>query len=483
MTRDAGNETINLSGNFSLISGSFTRRTGTTGIARVNFAKAGTQNYIKSGGSITNAINFVVNSGSTLNMSANILDGSTGTFTLSSGGGLILGDANGITSATIGATGGNIRVTGTRTYDIGGNYEYNGTINQATGNGLPGTVNNLIITNSALNGIVTLTSTTSLDGALMLNSGVLSLGTNNLSVNNGAIVGGAAFSATNMVATGTGRFIRYFSAGNSAPFVFPVGDITATAEYSPVMLDFSASDNPGTIGINVTGAVHPSINSGSTASSYLSRYWTFTTTGLTNYTYIASTYQYPTSDVTGTETDMKLSFWNGSAWTTVDGSNAGGNQLSITSSLDNATGKLDGNEFTGRISGCVSDLVNPTVTCPSNITQNNIAGSCNAVIAVPDATYGDNCGVTILTWDMSGATTGTSLATGINQIGTKTFNVGVTTITYTAYDAAGNSSTCSFTVTVVDAELPLISCPANYNQNVSAGTCAASIVTSKSYYQ
>ena len=41
---------------------------------------------------------------------------------------------------------------------------------------------------------------------------------------------------------------------------------------------------------------------------------------------------------------------------------------------------------------------------------------------------------------------------GINVLGTQTFNVGVTTVTYTVKDAAGNSATCSFTVTITDNE-------------------------------
>ena len=58
----------------------------------------------------------------------------------------------------------------------------------------------------------------------------------------------------------------------------------------------------------------------------------------------------------------------------------------------------------------------------------------------------DNCGVTKLTWTMTGATVAASPAAGINNVGTYTFNTGVTTITYTVYDAAGNSATTSYTV-------------------------------------
>jgi hypothetical protein len=64
---------------------------------------------------------------------------------------------------------------------------------------------------------------------------------------------------------------------------------------------------------------------------------------------------------------------------------------------------------------------------------------------------------------MTGATVASSPATGINFVGTRQFNLngttgqGVTTVTYTAKDAAGNIRTCSFTVTVNDLVIPNIS--------------------------
>jgi len=56
-----------------------------------------------------------------------------------------------------------------------------------------------------------------------------------------------------------------------------------------------------------------------------------------------------------------------------------------------------------------------------------------------------------------------------------TFPVGVTTNTFRATDESGNSSTCSFTVTVTDNQAPTISCPAN--QTVNATSAAGAVVT------
>ena len=134
---------------------------------------------------------------------------------------------------------------------------------------------------------------------------------------------------------------------------------------------------------------------------------------------------------------------------------------------------------TGNSSTCTStvtiiDNITPAITCPAAISQNTDAGTCTASVTVPAVVTSDNCAATLLTWSMTGATNAVSPATGINPVGTYTFNNGITTVTYTVGDASGNTATCSFTVTIADAQNPLISgCPANIVQSVDAGTCGA----------
>ena len=98
----------------------------------------------------------------------------------------------------------------------------------------------------------------------------------------------------------------------------------------------------------------------------------------------------------------------------------------------------------------VIDNTVPIITCPGNIVNPpiNTAG-CLATVVTANPTFSDNCAVTKLTWALTGATTGTSPTTGINFLGTRTFNFGVTTVTYTVTDASGNTATCSYTVTVI----------------------------------
>lgn len=61
---------------------------------------------------------------------------------------------------------------------------------------------------------------------------------------------------------------------------------------------------------------------------------------------------------------------------------------------------------------------------------------------------------TVITYELTGATTGA----GNSNVGGVAFNLGRTTITYTATDASGNMTSCSFDVIVEDHEPPMIVC-------------------------
>ncbi len=94
----------------------------------------------------------------------------------------------------------------------------------------------------------------------------------------------------------------------------------------------------------------------------------------------------------------------------------------------------------------VSDNQAPVISsCPGN--QNVPPATttpCSATVGGIDAIFSDNCSVPVLTYALSGATTGS----GNGQASGLTFNEGVTTVTYTATDGAGLQSNCMFMVTV-----------------------------------
>src|SRR5690606_17722894 len=78
---------------------------------------------------------------------------------------------------------------------------------------------------------------------------------------------------------------------------------------------------------------------------------------------------------------------------------------------------------------------------------------------VPTAT--DNCGI---------ASSTATHASG------DFFPVGTTTVTYTFTDSAGNSSICTFDVTVTDTISPVIvNCPSNITVSNSGSACGANV--------
>lgn len=132
-----------------------------------------------------------------------------------------------------------------------------------------------------------------------------------------------------------------------------------------------------------------------------------------------------------------------------------------------------GNKDTCTFNVTVTDNVNPVITqcgpSPASVVSNT--GVCTYTYSGTawNVTATDNCGIDSMRYDLTGATTGTG-----SSLNGAIFNLGTTTITWTVYDAAGNSATCSTTVTVNDNQLPsIVSCGATGTQNVlaDAGSC------------
>ena len=121
----------------------------------------------------------------------------------------------------------------------------------------------------------------------------------------------------------------------------------------------------------------------------------------------------------------------------------------------------------------IIDTTDPTFPagCPTDVTIGNDPGLCTGTtdLAVPTAT--DNCtGIDSITYTINGTT---SLvpngATSVNF----TFPAGTTTVTYTAYDGGGNSTTCTVDVTVNSTLSPVVTCPADIMATNDPGRCSA----------
>ncbi len=104
----------------------------------------------------------------------------------------------------------------------------------------------------------------------------------------------------------------------------------------------------------------------------------------------------------------------------------------------------------GNIGSCdqtitVADTENPVVSCPTDILVENEAGTCGATVNFVIDPATDNCDASVdVVADPASGTV---------------FTLGITLVTVTATDDAGNQATCTFNVTVEDTEDPTITCP------------------------
>jgi probable HAF family extracellular repeat protein len=109
----------------------------------------------------------------------------------------------------------------------------------------------------------------------------------------------------------------------------------------------------------------------------------------------------------------------------------------------------------------VADGAPPTIVCPATVSVPNDAGACGAAVTYSPASASDACSSVDVTY---------SHASG------STFPLGTTSVIATATDLAGNTASCSFEVTVVDAEAPTITCPPDVLVVSDPGSCSAANV-------
>ncbi|MCF8276209.1 MAG: HYR domain-containing protein [Flavobacteriales bacterium] len=137
-----------------------------------------------------------------------------------------------------------------------------------------------------------------------------------------------------------------------------------------------------------------------------------------------------------------------------------------TFSVGATTVTYEADDSNGNASTCsfivtVEDDEDPVITCPPSVTVNNDPGNCDAVVTYALPTVTDNCTGSITPVLTLGLASGS------------TFPLGTTPIRYSATDGSGNTSLCSFSVTVEDTEDPLMVCPNGIVAYVEPNTCQA----------
>lgn len=226
-----------------------------------------------------------------------------------------------------------------------GTVTFNGSTTQTLGGTSSTTFNNLTINNTSADSAgVTLGVGQTVNGTLTLTDGLLKVAGYNLTLGTGASITHPG-STTSMVVTdtdgsesGDGYLCKSYSGNGS--FAFPVGDAYGTTEYSPATLNFTADLGASTVCVRVTNARHPNWP-GSDYPTYISRYWSTTSTDdaftcTASFTYVDADVVLGGTSPVQTENALYHKVYSGGSWTTKNQTTAGTNTLSssVTSFSD-----------------------------------------------------------------------------------------------------------------------------------------------------
>ncbi|MGF1565475.1 MAG: FG-GAP-like repeat-containing protein, partial [Flavobacteriales bacterium] len=126
---------------------------------------------------------------------------------------------------------------------------------------------------------------------------------------------------------------------------------------------------------------------------------------------------------------------------------------------------LTAEDAAGNTSSCtanvtVVDNLAPVMACQNVTLTLNASGQATLTTAMVDNGSTDNCGIVDLQ---------------LSQTNFNCSHLGSNTVTLTGTDASGNSASCTAIVTVVDSQVPTISCAANVTANTNPGSCFATL--------
>ncbi|MBK6545874.1 MAG: HYR domain-containing protein [Saprospiraceae bacterium] len=106
---------------------------------------------------------------------------------------------------------------------------------------------------------------------------------------------------------------------------------------------------------------------------------------------------------------------------------------------------LCGNKSTCNAEVQTIETVPPTIVCPANKTISVYPPDCSLKVdSIKWLSVSDNCSIPTVSYQISGATQ----TSGIKDASGVLFNQGVSTVTYIATDACGNTASCSFIITI-----------------------------------
>ena len=182
-----------------------------------------------------------------------------------------------VNNGTFNPSNGTVYLSGATKQNIGGsgnNTFYGIELNNTAGADL---ASNVVITNE-----------------LNLNSGVLDLVNSNLTLGTGAVVLGTPSESNMVVTSGTGELRKRFSgtpiSDDSDAFTFPVGSNDATAEYSPVVMNFQSADfgPQAYVSVQLADTKNPFFSPD--VSTFIDRNWVVEPNDMSNYNYEVKLY-------------------------------------------------------------------------------------------------------------------------------------------------------------------------------------------------
>lgn len=335
---------LNLEGDLEIANGYFIKKTG-SGSGLINFKGSSLQTLTFIGsGSLQNAINLTIDNPAGITLAANttlpvnansILTRVQGNLTAASGAGISYGNNSALLSY---ASSGSTALTTT-------------SVEWPASNG-PSRVE----INSSSSEPVMLHETRSLPGnssniCLVLTSGRIGLGNNNLFIENnatGAISGGST--SAYVQTDGTGLLVRNI-AGGGGNYQYPLGN--GTTMYTPAGYNFSSNSVANRqLGVRSGGSNHPNMGT-APADRIDGRYWVTslvdnssgTYAYTPSYTFITS----PSSDLVGATGNIRLSRYTGvgTTWGNFSASTVAGNVLGNIS-LSETAGPLAAGAWAGR---------------------------------------------------------------------------------------------------------------------------------------
>ena len=262
---------------------------------------------------------------------------------------------------------------------------------------------------------------------------------------------GQCYAELSLIASATDNcaidYIKYYIGTTEItfPYQFPVGTTTVEA----IAYDLSGNSDNCTFDVIVIDNIDPIITCPTVAASYS----------------VDAGQCYATLSFTATATDNcsidVIKYYIGTT------------EISFPYQFPVGTTTVEAVAFdlTGNTDDCTFDVIvvddiDPVITCPSVAASYSVdAGQCYATLSFT-ATATDNCTIDVIKYYI-----GTTEITFPYQ-----FQVGTTIVDAIAYDLAGNSDDCTFSVVVIDDIDPVVTCPtvaASYN--VDPGQCYAEL--------